>query len=72
MLGQLGAPLVVARAAGIGTRLNVGERNAEIHLAAGFTISSSQVSMRGMMGQASVTLDFRPTAPLLNADTLNG
>ena len=40
--------------------------------AAGFTISSSQVSMRGMIGQASVTFDFRPTAPLLKAETLNG
>ena len=38
--------------------------------ATGFTISSSHVSMRGMMGQASVTLDFSPTAPLLKVTTL--
>ena len=40
--------------------------------AAGFTTSSSQVSIRGMIGQASVTLEVRPTEPLENAETLKG
>ena len=56
MLGELGAAPVVARAAGIGAGPQLDDRHAEIEEAAGCTTSSSQGSMRGMIGQASVTV----------------